>query len=586
MTIIGVIAACSIGPLILAELVLWIIDMIRRSSFNDPKKRRAKGLKSTDLFEPKRPEFTLKIKQALTDTRLISKKQEKRNKWGIAIDPGSAAMTWRKLYVILIAIGSIIGIIGINTSQTTLTVIGILIGMSWAVVAAQQGSARIKAEKDIYDTIFTVVKAHMGTDANMNPREIIKIGQWTTSEEPQLIADGRTKAMEDGELEEFEKDIPKPDKRGHVKQPRIAEFRTTPLDMQVTFPATFREAGTDDTLMHLNEAFGHVTEWVAERDIPDEKHPGQMKTISGWDFPGHTAYLRTVPPLPTMAKLPVDFDKGPWNQIKLGRTVSGEAYWDLKVTPMALVPLSVDTLIWRKNKNAVDEYNAVRMDSLRKNDVVLSEMGVETAITGLTETHTPDEMFRIVFIDRNADKNRMHTVKAASEHIWPVDVNATAHAMQAGDYDTGEPVKEMTSMEMYELVQHGIRPVLSPVHDGERLINWQVYSIAFMTPEPVKCIRVDDPTRTFLIAATHDAETTMNKLNACHHGIPTHNCGSPLALDTVITREDGSQTTLMDIHEGERILGSNGAYTTVTGVSRIMNPEHLYELELEPVDDE
>ena len=97
MTIIGVIAACSIGPLILAELVLWIIDMIRQSSFNDPKKRRAKGLKSTDLFEPKRPEFTLKIKQALTDTRLISKKQEKRNKWGIAVDPGPAAMTWRKL---------------------------------------------------------------------------------------------------------------------------------------------------------------------------------------------------------------------------------------------------------------------------------------------------------------------------------------------------------------------------------------------------------------------------------------------------------------------------------------------------------
>lgn len=602
MTIIIIIAlGCSIGPVLLSEIMLFIVDLIRKSSFNDPKKRKAKGIKSTDMFEPKRPEFTRKLSEALKDDRLLSKKSEKRNKWGIAIDPGPAAMTYRKLYAIVCIAGIVIGSIGAVLGQPVVIGIGVVVGMMWCPIAVKQGKAKMDAEKDIYDTIFVVVKQHMGIDANADPRSVIKISEWTTPEEPQLIADGRTKASEEGELEEFEKQLPQPDKKGRVKQPKIAEFRTTPLSMQVTFPATFREAGTDDTLMHLNEAFGHVTEWVAERDVPDEKHPGEKKTISGWDFPGHTAYLRTVPPLPTMAMFPVDFDKGgSWNKIKLGRTVSGEAFWDLKVTPMALVPLAVDTLVWRRiiadtassadNKSITSEtmYEAVRLDDIKEGDRLLTEMGVETNVKSLTPIHREDDTYRISFIDDKHDRKRIYTVKAAGSHLWPVDVDATAHSMQAGDFDTGESIREMTSDEIYEAVRSGVHPMLAPVCGDGRMINWRVYSISFINPEDLMCINVDDPTHTFLISTIHpDAGNVhMNHADALANSIPTHNCGSPLALDTVLTREDGSDVTMAEVKKGDVIEGSNGNMTMVKAVSHVMEPEHLYRLTLEPVDDE
>ena len=487
-----ILLAITVGPIILSEITLIIIDMIRKSSFNDPKKRRAKGIKSTDVFTPKRSEFNQKLAEAMRDNRLISKKSEKHDKWGIAIDPSPLALTWKRLYLILIIIGAIIASIGYTAQQKVMMAIGIIIGMSWLVIAIKQGKAKMDAEKNIYDTIFSVLKGHLGTsDPNAQPRDIIHIDQWTTPDEPQLIADGRTKSSEDGEAEEFEKDVPKPDKRGKIHQPKIAEFRTTPLSMKVDFPPTFREAGTDDTLQHLNEAFGHVTEWVAERDVPDEKHPGQMKTISGWDFPGHTAYLRTVPPLPTMAKLPVDFDKGPWNQIKLGRTVSGEAYWDLKVTPMALVPLAIDTLIWKKT--GIDQYTSVRLDTIKPGDTLLTEIGTDTTVLNTTPVHTPESMFRIVFIDDNHASRRLQTVKAAGEHNW---------IMNDGS--------ECTSQQLYDAVKRGERPILAPVYGDNRIIHWRVYSIAFMPPEPVMCVNVDDSTHTFLIATRNSIITTNN----------------------------------------------------------------------------
>lgn len=521
--------------------------MIRKSSFNDPKKRRAKGIKSTDVFTPKRSEFNQKLAEAMRDNRLISKKSEKHDKWGIAIDPSPLALTWKRLYLILIIIGAIIASIGYTAQQKVVMIIGIIIGMSWLVIAIKQGKAKMDAEKNIYDTVFSVLKGHLGTsDPNAQPRDIIHIDQWTTPDEPQLIADGRTKSSEDGEAEEFEKDVPKPDKRGKIHQPKIAEFRTTPLSMKVDFPPTFREAGTDDTLQHLNEAFGHVTEWVAERDVPDEKHPGQMKTISGWDFPGHTAYLRTVPPLPTMAKLPVDFDKGPWNQIKLGRTVSGEAYWDLKVTPMALVPLAIDTLIWKKT--GIDQYTSVRLDTIKPGDTLLTEIGTDTTVLNTTPVHTPESMFRIVFIDDNHASRRLQTVKAAGEHNW---------IMNDGS--------ECTSQQLYDAVKRGDRPILAPVYGDNRIIHWRVYSIAFMPPEPVMCVNVDDSTHTFLIATRNNIITTNNNQSAAVSTSTTN----ASTVSTAKSSNDNANTASTNADDNNTLTATSNAASQVDNASTV-----------------
>lgn len=538
--------------------------MIRKSSFNDPKKRRAKGIKNTDVFTPKRSEFNQKLAEAMRDNRLISKKSEKHDKWGIAIDPSPLALTWKRLYIILIIIGAIIASIGYTAQQKVMMTIGIIIGMSWLVIAIKQGKAKMDAEKNIYDTIFSVLKGHLGTsDPNAQPRDIIHIDQWTTPDEPQLIADGRTKSSEDGEAEEFEKDVPKPDKRGKIHQPKIAEFRTTPLSMKVDFPPTFREAGTDDTLQHLNEAFGHVTEWVAERDVPDEKHPGQMKTISGWDFPGHTAYLRTVPPLPTMAKLPVDFDKGPWNQIKLGRTVSGEAYWDLKVTPMALVPLAIDTLIWKKT--GIDQYTSVRLDTIKPGDTLLTEIGTDTTVLNTTPVHTPESMFRIVFIDDNHASRRLQTVKAAGEHNW---------IMNDGS--------ECTSQQLYDAVKRGERPILAPVYGDNRIIHWRVYSIAFMPPEPVMCVNVDDSTHTFLIATrnsiistnsktVNNQSTTATSINTTNANTVSTAKSSTVNANTASTDADDNNALTTTSNAASQVDNASTVSTTDTVVSSQLN---------------
>lgn len=547
-----ILLAITVGPIILSEIALIIIDMIRKSSFNDPKKRRAKGIKSTDVFTPKRSEFNQKLAEAMRDNRLISKKSEKHDKWGIAIDPSPLAMTWKRLYLILIIIGAIIASIGYTAQQKVMMIIGIIIGMSWLVIAIKQGKAKMDAEKNIYDTIFSVLKGHLGTsDPNAQPRDIIHIDQWTTPDEPQLIADGRTKSSEDGEAEEFEKDVPKPDKRGKIHQPKIAEFRTTPLSMKVDFPPTFREAGTDDTLQHLNEAFGHVTEWVAERDVPDEKHPGQMKTISGWDFPGHTAYLRTVPPLPTMAKLPVDFDKGPWNQIKLGRTVSGEAYWDLKVTPMALVPLAIDTLIWKKT--GIDQYTSVRLDTIKPGDTLLTEIGTDTTVLNTTPVHTPESMFRIVFIDDNHASRRLQTVKAAGEHNW---------LMNDGS--------ECTSQQLYDAMKRGERPILAPVYGDNRIIHWRVYSIAFMPPEPVMCVNVDDSTHTFLIATRNSIistnSKTVNNQSTTATSINTTNANTD---STAKSSNDNASTASINADDNNALTATSNAASQVDNASTV-----------------
>lgn len=613
-SIIVILFAVSIAPFLVAEITLSISDMVRKKSFNDPKKRRKRGIKNSDVFEPKRKNFTLKVKEALHDDRLIRVKDEKKNKWGVTVPPSGGALTWKKLYLILMGTGGIIGILGSVMGQPALMALGISIGLTWVFIAVKQGGEKVKAQKDVFERIFVVLKNHMSIDPAIQPRDIIHIDQWTLPEEPQLIADGRVKAGEEGELEEFNKDIPQPDKKGKVKQPRIARFRTMPVSMTVDFPVTFRESSTDDLLIHLNESFGHKTEWVAEHDVPDPKHEGKTKVESGWDFEHSIAYLRTVPPLPTRAMLPVDFDKGgSWNKIKLGRTVSGEAYWDLKVNPMSLVPLALDTLVWRYDDTAND-WSAERLDSLRIGDLLMTGNGTKTKIVSTTPIHTPDDMYRMTFIDESGDTPRMFTVKAAGSHLWPVDMDETVRSMQGGQMGTSLPVQQMSSKQMEEAMRAGVRASLVAVQGNGHLVHWRAYSISCMKPSPVMCVEIDDPTHVFMIASEYadraglpknddkDTATAQKAVreaitvvsghyhatdasSALMHSLPTHNCGSPLALDTVLPKYDGTETTMQEVKVGDILIGSNGQPVPVIGLSPVMEADKVYEVELEEVEE-
>lgn len=556
-----------------------IADIIRKRRLNTGSKSKNKS--KNLMFESWASKFNERLKQSFLDKRLVFKKQEKHNKWGVAVKPDGIAITYHTIYILIILLGTIIASVGAFSHATLFIIIGIILGMIWCPVAVQQGKAKMDAEENVFSTVFDVLKAHMTIDPELKARDVIKILEWSSAEEPQLIADGRVKALEDGEIKQFEADLPKKDKNGLSILPKIAGFRSTPTAMEIDFPATFREASTDDTLTHLNEAFGHVTEWVAERE--EKGKDGKKRIVSGWDFAGHKAYLKAVPPLPTRALMPKDFDKNSsWNQIKLGRTVTGEAVWDLSQTPMSLVPLSAsDTFIWRKNDS--QNFDAVPLNKIAQDDICLACTGEETHILEATDEKVPNRMFNITF--KNLSNNQLFTVKAADVHEWSVDVNET---LKDSKFRNGSDVKlgtkSMDSSELYNLYTMDVKVVLTPIVANNELVYYQVYSISFTEPVPSICLKVDNPTHTFMIASTHNELNNIKKEDVMACSIPTHNCGSPLSVSTVLTKENGEETTMLDVQTGDKILGSDNKYVTVEGLSDIMKPDNLYKMTLQPCD--
>lgn len=572
------IIVCSIFPLILAYIIAYTHDFIAKSRQKKQPKRFSQANSAADK-QPWAKSLTRVLGAGFKDTRLLSKKQETHNKWGIAVKPTGFALTYRKLYLAIIILGVIIATVG-GFSNIFVRLAGMLVGMCWAAIIIQQGKTCIKAEKDVYDTIFTVLKTHMnfGNDVT-DPRSVITIKEWSSADEPQLIADGYVKSIEDDELEAFEKDLPKKDKNGRTKFVPIADFRSTPLSMEIDFPATFREKDTDDTIVHLNEAFGHVTEWVAEREIPDKKHPGKTKTVSGWDFTHHKAYFRAVPPLPQVAMLPKNFDKtGSWDKIKLGRTVSGEAVWDLKTAPMSLVPLGLETPVWVKNG---EKYDTRLMKDLKIGDFAVSYTGETTRIVETTPKIVPEETFLITF--KNLQTGRLCSVKAANTHIWAVDQVNTVKAVKTGDFELADnSITSVNTQTLYDWYKNGVKAVMPPtVDENKDFTLWQVYSCTYYETTECMCIKVENPTHTFLIAATHEPIVGENKNNMLKNAIPTHNCGSPLAVDTMLSMEDETQKPLLYAKPGDRIKGSNGTITTIQSVSPILMPDECYTITVE-----
>ena len=95
------------------------------------------------------------------------------------------------------------------------------------------------------------------------------------------------------------------------------------------------------------------------------------------------------------------------------------------------------------------------------------------------------------------------------------------------------------------------------------------------------CIKVENPTHTFLIASTHEPKIGENKNNMLKNAIPTHNCGSPLAVDTMLNMEDETQKPLLYAKPGDRIKGSNDTITTIQSVSPILMPDECYTITVE-----
>lgn len=580
--------ALLIAPLITTLILGAILDYTRRRRAMDPRrarKARAAGKKQANEEKPSATGGIIKkISAGLTDQRLLSKKFERTDKWGINISPSPLAPTWRRVYLILIIIQTALAYLGASSRSIPMMVASVAVGFITLGMITSNGGKCLKSSQQIYDRMFKVLSQHMHLDKDADPKQYINVQDWTLPDEPQIIADAKVQARQDGEYDQLSKDLPENLKH----RPKVASFRTTPVTMTVTFPVEFRKDATDDTLAHLNEIFGGKTEWVAEKEVPDGK--GGVRTESGWEFENGIVYLRTVPPLPTMAALPENFNEGPYNIIKLGATVSGEGVWDINTTPMALVPLAVDTMIWVEADNGWD---AKRLDRVHAGDTVISAGGEPVKVAALTPKHMPDDMYAITFRDygREAWQGSLFTVHSAGSHLWPVDTSATNMQIipEEERLKGHETIESVSTRAIYRMAREGNRAMLRPVQTSQGTVRWVSYSVVMETPSEVMCLNVDSEDHTFLIACTHDSQEQPAHADsidtALKDGIPTHNCGSPLALDTPVPMYDGTMKTMGDITPGDVVIGSDGNPADVVSASPVMMPEHLYRMTLEPADD-
>jgi hypothetical protein len=302
----------------------------------------------------------------------------------LPVDPGPRIPAWVTCYKL--------GFLGSFMLAFLVIAIGFLAGLVIPFIESsvvfgvmrRQGQACLDSDKQTWDKINTIYTKYFGQPPEgATVHDMVQIIGWEAPGESQAIADAIVYASEIGKDEEAEAIIHPKDKRGHEKRPRIARFRNVPSAMVIRFGANFMRESINAFMNHLNQTIGGGTvEWVARSDVNKNGHIVQK---DGWDFDKQEVWLKTMPPLPMMASLPEDLDETPWNVIRIGRSVSGEATWDLSgqgwgakmerdengqlhpvmgkdgkplpddkhqseqagiTTPMSLIPLDVDTMVW------------------------------------------------------------------------------------------------------------------------------------------------------------------------------------------------------------------------------------------------
>ena len=247
-----------------------------------------------------------------------------------------------------------------------------------------------------------------------------------------------------------------------------------------------------------------------------------------------------------------------------------------------------------------------RLGDVRPGDVLLDENGRTTRVTGVTPEKTPDALYEVLL---ESNTGRRVRIRADEGHAWPID---PADAVGIPVDAQGET--EASTLDVAAWTARGLHPALAPSTTVDGVIHrWRVRSCVLLPPEEsertrVACVRVDSPSHTFLV---DDASTPVDdeiassepgngdvtltgpsgemvavdraSYDRAMRGVPTHNCGGPLTLDTAIRRDDGGIVRMGDVRVGDRLRTVGGSSTIVTGVSPIMDPVALTEVVLEPV---
>lgn len=221
-----------------------------------------------------------------------------------------------------------------------------------------------------------------------------------------------------------------------------------------------------------------------------------------------------------------------------------------------------------------------RLGDIRVGDWVVDVNGEPTRVLEVTNLQPSNELYKLTFY--NVSTNVQSTIVADGEHVWPLNSNPTVGSIPPEW--SGET--EVTSRIISDWCARGFTPELCLTYANDNIVHIIVRDCVQMNVKEaekhkVLCLKVDSPTHSFLICDNSTNNGEISGVEAVEHSVPTHNCGGPLTLDTVIPLFNDETTTMGDIKVGDEAKGVNGEKVNILAKSPAIKPEYCVELVLE-----
>lgn len=222
-----------------------------------------------------------------------------------------------------------------------------------------------------------------------------------------------------------------------------------------------------------------------------------------------------------------------------------------------------------------------RLGDIRVGDWVVDVNGEPTRVLDVTSLQPSNELYTLTFYNMNT--NVQSTIITDGEHVWPLNSNPTVGSVPPEW--SGET--EATSRIISDWCARGFTPELCLTYADNNIVRIIIRDCVQMSVKEaekrrVLCLKVDSPTHSFMVCDDSvKNNTTIRVNNVVEHGVPTHNCGGPLTLDTIIPLFNGKTTTMGDIKVGDVAVGVNGERVNILAKSPAIKPEYCVEMVLE-----
>lgn len=253
-------------------------------------------------------------------------------------------------------------------------------------------ASKVFAERyDKLERMFKVASVNLRypKDAHLNPWQWIRVLEWKN-------------LTQTGEI--------------HVHYP--PEFKGGDQKLQRTFETHFNDTITKDNTW--------VYEWKSEKSM---------------------VAVVPVPPIPTMSFYPGSAHRK-WNEIPLGVTAGGEAIWDVKSNPHALLTgstgsgknLSLNSLV-------LTDKGIKEIGEIKVGDTLFDPEGKPTKVTHLHPIITPEKAYELTF--SNGEK-----IIVDGEHLWETETrNARVSRFNAVNKESKRQRKYWFSESVAKTVQ-------------------------------------------------------------------------------------------------------------------------------------